>query len=136
MTKQGEPHLANLADDSCGRCGCSRKYHNPPPITENASQWAHRIGAVNVTVDIPARTCCWDCPFCICFCIAFVEPFTGQPYPKCFYDGRNYVPSERTESSQPDRPIQKSGNEDKRKPPKRKGTPHPSKPKQRPTLFG
>jgi hypothetical protein len=57
--------------DPCGRCGCERRYHNPPAWEPRTK---HRY------LQILAQTCCSSCPHCVCFCSAWLEPFEGQPY--------------------------------------------------------
>ena len=70
--------------DPCGRCGCQRQYHNPPKSETYAKTGASSGNAHQVK--ILARTCCATCPYCICFCVGFVEPFEGQPYQCCVYE--------------------------------------------------
>lgn len=77
----------NSQTDPCGRCGCERRFHNPPKSysyakTGSSSGKSHMI-------EIKARTCCDSCPHCFCFCIAWIEPFEGQPYKECVYARHN-----------------------------------------------
>src|ERR1017187_5232343 len=70
--------------DNCGRCGCERRYHNPP-------EWEPRTkGRYRPNL---ARTCCSSCPHCLCFCFAWTEPYLGQPFGKCAY--KDFLPPRR-----------------------------------------
>jgi hypothetical protein len=73
-----------MPTDPCGRCGCQRKYHNPPTSDDIAKTGASSGNAHKYI--ITARTCCYNCKFCICFCVGFIEPFEGQPFLRCFYE--------------------------------------------------
>ena len=85
--------IVKLPSDPCGRCGCERRFHNPPKSysyakTGSSSGKSHMI-------EIKARTCCDSCPHCFCFCIAWIEPFKGQPFQRCYYeteDHNHYTP--------------------------------------------
>ena len=69
-------------EDPCGRCGCQRKHHLPGYMHTNF-KW--RIGQKDDVVPTCAPTSC-DCKYCICSCVAFVEPFEGQKFLHCIYD--------------------------------------------------
>jgi hypothetical protein len=72
--------------DPCGRCGCQRKYHNPEK-SEKGYKASRFMGPVQPPhFKITARSCCATCPYCICFCVGFVEPSEGQPYQRCVYE--------------------------------------------------
>lgn len=73
-----------MPTDPCGRCGCRRQYHNPPP-SDDIAKTGGSSGNAHKYV-ITARTCCYNCKFCICFCVEFIEPFEGQPYTRCVYE--------------------------------------------------
>src|SRR5437588_6306410 len=67
----------------CGHCGCKEKYHHPP----SGYDWS-KTGSSSGKgkwIEIRARTCCWSCPGCICFCVAFLEPDPENPK-ECPYD--------------------------------------------------
>lgn len=70
LMRRGSP------EDHCGRCGCRREHHLP--------KTTYSYFGVHPVV-VP--TCC-DCPFCFCDCLAFVEPFAGQPFAMCVYEPR------------------------------------------------
>jgi hypothetical protein len=72
-------------DDPCGRCGCSRKAHKPDKAYTGYRDYRNQGPNPPPMIPITARTCCDKCPYCICFCVAFVEPFKGQPWPECAY---------------------------------------------------
>lgn len=72
--------------DPCSYCGCMRKYHNPDKSYTSSK---FRIGLIGTYRAITARTCCDKCPHCICSCVAFVEPFEGQPRTHCYHATEN-----------------------------------------------
>src|SRR5580658_7573418 len=76
--------------DPCGRCGCRREHHNPP-AGEVRGKSNYSNGGFQYT-EILARTCCSSCPYCICFCVAWLEPYHGQPYAKCGFRDFSAVP--------------------------------------------
>lgn len=81
----------NSLHDHCGRCGCERQYHNPPERWPG-SKSRRFMGPVQPPQERTlAPTACSSCPHCICFCVAFVEPFHGQPWPNCFYEEKHNV---------------------------------------------
>ena len=80
----GNSKTEKLPTDPCGRCGCQRKYHNPPPFDDYAKTGSSSGNAHKVI--IKARTCCYNCKFCFCFCVGFIEPFEGQPFQRCVYE--------------------------------------------------
>lgn len=75
---------AKTQTDPCGRCGCQRQYHNPPDSYTSAKSGYTSGKAVAHKVWAP--TCCDSCPFCLCFCTGFLEPFKGQRYLRCVYE--------------------------------------------------
>jgi hypothetical protein len=66
-----------LADDPCGRCGCKRKYHNPPKAYTGSKDYRNMGPNSTPQIEVKAKTCCDSCPYCLCFCIGFMEPFKG-----------------------------------------------------------
>jgi hypothetical protein len=74
--------------DHCGRCGCERRFHNPPASYSYAKTGASSGRAHQIK--ILARTCCDNCPHCFCFCTAWVEPYEGQPYVRCVYETEDH----------------------------------------------
>lgn len=80
LRAQGNP------EDPCGRCGCTRIGHLPPPTYS----FAKSGGSSGKSHEIPvqAATCC-DCKYCFCFCVAFVEPFLNQPLRICPCDHKS-----------------------------------------------
>jgi len=74
LMSQGDPM------DPCGRCGCRRKGHRPGRSFSFAKTGASSGNSHEIPVRAP--TSC-DCPFCICSCVGFVEPFPGQKYLAC-----------------------------------------------------
>jgi hypothetical protein len=81
-----------LPIDPCGRCGCQRKHHNPPTSYTKSKFRIHgMVGTWNDMIKVQAPTCCDSCPHCFCFCIAFVEPFPGQPFTRCHYENEDYT---------------------------------------------
>lgn len=72
-----------LPTDPCGRCGCIRKAHEPPKTFSYAKTGAS--SGKSHELPITARTCCWECKFCMCSCVAWVEPFEGQRFTRCVY---------------------------------------------------
>lgn len=79
--------IEKMPIDPCGRCGCMGKYHNPD---KGYTSSKFRIGLTRTYRSIIARTCCDSCPHCICFCVAFVEPFEGQKRTHCYYETANH----------------------------------------------
>ena len=69
--------------DPCGRCGCRRDGHLPKP----AFSYAKSGGSSGKSIELPvlAPTSC-DCEHCICSCVAWVEPYYGQPHWRCVYE--------------------------------------------------
>ncbi len=74
LRAQGNP------EDPCGRCGCQRIGHLPPPTYSFAKSGGSSGKSHEIPVQAP--TCC-SCKYCFCFCVAFVEPFTNQPFRIC-----------------------------------------------------
>jgi hypothetical protein len=72
--------------DPCGACGCERRHHNPPAMYTPMKE-TRKMGEAKM-IPVLGPTCCC-CPFCLCFCPEFKEPFRGQKYSKCLYDRRN-----------------------------------------------
>lgn len=77
---------AGHLDDPCGRCGCMRRYHLPH-ITFS---YAKTGGSSGRSREIPvlAPTSC-DCKWCLCSCVAFVEPEWEQAGMRCVYEPEN-----------------------------------------------
>jgi hypothetical protein len=82
-TPESELMKIGSPGDACGRCGCKRKSHK----NKETFSYSKSGGSSGRSVELPitARTSC-DCHFCICFCVAFIEPFKGQPYTRCVYE--------------------------------------------------
>lgn len=74
--------------DNCGRCGCERRFHNPPKSFTSSK---FRIGQTGHQVKVLNMTACSSCPHCFCFCIAFVEPFDGQRFLRCLYEAEDHT---------------------------------------------
>jgi hypothetical protein len=93
---------AGMPSDPCGRCGCRRKHHFPKPTFS----FSKSGGSSGKSRELPvlAPTSC-DCPFCICSCVGFVEPFAGQKFERCVYEPSaevEVVAADRDESTEPD----------------------------------
>ncbi len=72
----------------CGRCGCQRRYHNPDKAYTSHKQYRNMNPNPAMhppQIVVQARTCCDNCPHCICFCTGYVEPFAGQSFGDCVY---------------------------------------------------
>lgn len=70
-------------EQGCGACGCRREHHLPPPTFSYAKSGGSSGGSVELPCIAP--TSC-SCPYCLCCCTHFVEPFEGQPFLKCTYE--------------------------------------------------
>ena len=77
---QDEMMKAGSPDTKCGRCGCIRKHHQ----NKKTFSYAKSGGSSGKSREILIRaiTSC-ECPFCLCFCIGFIEPV--QEINPCFY---------------------------------------------------
>jgi len=71
------------SEDSCGRCGCKRKFHLPNRTYSYAKTGGSSGKSHEILVLAPISC---DCKFCFCFCVAFVEPFPTQPFRFCVFD--------------------------------------------------
>jgi len=76
LMRRGKPQ------DPCGYCGCTRGEHHPKPTFSYAKSGGS--SGKSVELNVLAPTSC-DCHFCICACIAFAEPYEGQPHMRCLY---------------------------------------------------
>lgn len=77
LTASGAP------EDPCGECGCRRKYHLPKPTFSYAKSGGS--SGRSIELNCLAPTSC-ECKYCLCACVAFIEPFEGQRSLRCVYE--------------------------------------------------
>jgi hypothetical protein len=70
-------------EDPCGECGCRRKYHLPKPTFSYAKSGGS--SGRSIELNCLAPTSC-ECKYCLCACVAFIEPFEGQRSARCVYE--------------------------------------------------